>query len=245
MNMKVHTYGDPGADIILIQMVSGNDLEDMDREVAEIKELTYGKKFCLKAVAVNSWNQDLPPWPAEPILGKEEFGSGAQDTLAFLEEHLFPKEEDTRTPASEAYAATRREHPERGSSFIPVKRRKERIYLGGYSLAALFAIWAGFQTDQIDGIAAASPSVWYPGFVDYMREHEAKVKTAYLSLGNREARTRNPVMSQVAVCFREAVKILRKSGTVCMMEWNEGNHFRDPELRTAKGFAWLINRGGK
>jgi hypothetical protein len=25
------------------------------------------------------------------------------------------------------------------------------------------------------------------------------------------------------------------------MEWNEGNHFQDNGIRTAKGFVWLID----
>ena len=27
------------------------------------------------------------------------------------------------------------------------------------------------------------------------------------------------------------------------LEWNEGNHFREPEIRTAKGFLWNIHTG--
>lgn len=27
----------------------------------------------------------------------------------------------------------------------------------------------------------------------------------------------------------------------CVLEWNPENHFVDSELRTAKGFAWLLN----
>ena len=38
-------------------------------------------------------------------------------------------------------------------------------YLGGYSLAGLFSLWASYQTDRFAGIAAASPSVWFPGFL--------------------------------------------------------------------------------
>jgi hypothetical protein len=26
-----------------------------------------------------------------------------------------------------------------------------------------------------------------------------------------------------------------------IMEWNDGNHFKEPDLRMAKGFSWLIN----
>ncbi len=25
------------------------------------------------------------------------------------------------------------------------------------------------------------------------------------------------------------------------LEWNEGNHFTEPEIRTSNGFAWCIN----
>ena len=35
---------------------------------------------------------------------------------------------------------------------------------------------------------------------------------------------------------------LLSQGTDCVLEWNEGNHFKEPDLRTAKGFAWLLNR---
>lgn len=40
-------------------------------------------------------------------------------------------------------------------------------YLGGYSLAALFSLWAAYQTDKFAGLAAASPSMWFPGFNGY------------------------------------------------------------------------------
>ena len=49
-------------------------------------------------------------------------------------------------------------------------------YLGGYSLAGLFSLWASYQTDRFAGIAAASPSVWFPGFLPYMKEHENQRK---------------------------------------------------------------------
>ena len=42
-----------------------------------------------------------------------------------------------------------------------------QYYVGGYSLAGLFALWAAYQTDVFAGVAAASPSVWFPGFADY------------------------------------------------------------------------------
>ena len=51
------------------------------------------------------------------------------------------------------------------SSLSPSPSR--RYYLGGYSLAGLFSLWASCQTSVFSGIAAVSPSVWYPGFTEY------------------------------------------------------------------------------
>ena len=113
-------------------------------------------------------------------------------------------------------------------------------YLGGYSLAGLFSLWASYQTDRFAGIAAASPSVWFPGFLPYMKEHENQSRAVYLSLGDKEEKTKNPVMATVGDCIREAHAWLQQCGIRSTLEWNQGNHFRDPGLRTAKAFAWVM-----
>lgn len=116
----------------------------------------------------------------------------------------------------------------------------KRYYLGGYSLAGLFSLWASYQTERFVGIAAASPSVWFPGFLPYMKEHEMKSRAVCLSLGDKEEKTRNPVMATVGDCIREAHAWLQQCGIPCTLEWNPGNHFRDPGMRTAKAFAWVM-----
>ena len=116
----------------------------------------------------------------------------------------------------------------------------KRYILGGYSLAGLFALWAGSRTDAFAGVAAASPSVWYPDFAEYMNSHDYKARHVYLSLGDREEKTRNPVMATVGNRIREIYTSLETQGIDCCLEWNEGNHFRDPDLRTAKAFAWVM-----
>ena len=113
-------------------------------------------------------------------------------------------------------------------------------YIGGYSLAGLFALWAAYQTNIFSGVAAASPSVWFPGFLEYMKGHEIHSDAVYLSLGDKEEKVRNPVMSKVGDCIREGYAWLRGRGINCTLEWNQGNHFRDPDLRTAKAFVWVI-----
>ena len=115
-------------------------------------------------------------------------------------------------------------------------------FLGGYSLAGLFALWAACQTDVFRGAAAASPSVWFPGFMDYLRENPIRSGSVYLSLGDREEKTRNPVMATVGERIRETQNLLRAQGVDTILEWNRGNHFQDADLRTARAFAWLLNR---
>ena len=44
-------------------------------------------------------------------------------------------------------------------------------------------------------------------------------------------------MAQVGNCIRDAHDLLHAEGIQCTLEWNEGGHFKDPYLRTAKAFA--------
>ena len=127
------------------------------------------------------------------------------------------------------------------SILTELKETGKKYYLGGYSLAGLFALWSGYQTDVFSGVAAASPSIWFPGFIDYLKAHEMKASRVYLSLGNREERTRNPVMASVGDRIRETAGLLQASGVQTVLEWNPGNHFVDSDRRMAKAFAWAMD----
>lgn len=250
MAVEVLTYGDPSADTLLIQMVDDHDLEVIEKETAHIKELTGGQNFCLKAVRVNSWNTDLSPWPAPAVFGDEDFGEGASRTLEILLREIIPEilsendEEKTEEKSGDSNfeeSVSKKDSGVSGGRPFPGKK----IYLGGYSLAGLFALWAGYQTDFFEGIAAASPSIWFPGFTDYMRANTFRAGAVYLSLGDREERTKNPFMSQVGNAIRDGYAVLQNAGINCTLEWNKGNHFKNPDLRTAKAFAWLMTQTGE
>lgn len=116
-----------------------------------------------------------------------------------------------------------------------------RCFIGGYSLAGLFALWAAYRSDRFAGAAAASPSVWFPGFTEYMQANRIQCRTVYLSLGDREEKTKNPVTAAVGSRIRTAEEILKAGGVRCILEWNPGNHFRDADIRTARAFAWVLN----
>lgn len=118
--------------------------------------------------------------------------------------------------------------------------KSKNYYIGGYSLAGLFALWAAYRTELFKGVAAASPSVWFPGFADFMKENEIKTGAVYLSLGDREEKARDPVLATVGDRIREAHALLSEQGVKCVLEWNEGNHFKDFDVRTAKAFSRVI-----
>ena len=127
------------------------------------------------------------------------------------------------------------------TEILEVCQDEDKVYyLGGYSLAALFSLWAAYQTDRFAGIAAASPSIWFPGFVDYMKSHAIRCSNIYLSLGDKEEKTRNAVMAKVGDCIRDGYAWLKEHGIDCTLEWNKGGHFKEPELRTARAFARLL-----
>ena len=207
--MELFEYGNPSADVVLIQPVDGHSLQYIENEAALIREFSE-KDFRLIAVKVDDWNRDLSPWKAPAVFGKEDFGGWATETFAEIMKLCGDK--------------------------------TKSYYLGGYSLAGLFALWAAYRTELFCGIAAASPSVWFPGFLEMMTAQEIRCGRVYLSLGNKEEKTRNPVMATVGDCIRSAYKRLREQNVDCVLEWNEGNHFRDSDLRTAKAFAWLLRR---
>ena len=200
---------------LLIQPVDEHDLELLDQEVEIIEALT-AKRFSLLAFRIEDWNQELTPWAAPPVFGKIPFGNGAEKTLEYLTEQLLPilKEKEINTP---------------------------HCLLGGYSLAGLFALWAGYQSDVFEGIAAASPSVWFPDWIEYASARKPFASAVYLSLGDKEEKAKNPIMAQVGLAIRSQEKMLQEQGVNTILEWNTGNHFVDSEKRMAKGFAWLMN----
>ena len=54
-------------------------------------------------------------------------------------------------------------------------------------------------------------------------------------------KTQNPVMATVGDRIR-AANLLRKQGVECVLEWNESNHFRDTDLKTAQAFAGVLKQ---
>ena len=257
----IYEYGEPTA--IMIQPVDDHDIEVLDSEAAHIAELAKCG-FLLVAFKVNDWNKELSPWPAPAVFGDADFGSGADETLGYVLDELLPEIEekycgvhlrtsagatsDARFPVvndARFPVANDTDLPAVNDAGLPVANEERLpLFIGGYSLAGFFALWAAYQTKIFAGVAAASPSVWFPGWIEYAEASSINAERVYLSLGDKEERTRNPVMRTVGDNLRRQNEILANDAGCCecTLEMNPGNHFKEPDRRTAKGFAWLMKQ---
>lgn len=175
--------------------------------------------FNLVTISGLHWNQELSPWEIETVVSKNDrFTGGAPDLLPLLIDEIVPQ-------------------VERLLDAPPAWR-----CLAGYSLGGLFAVWSAFQCDKFDRILSASGSMWYPGWLEYAREHQVAgaLQGAYLSVGEQESTSRNAVLQTVGERTQAIATLLAERGIPAKFELNPGNHFKNPPLRVVKGIKWLL-----
>ena len=175
--------------------------------------------FALASIKITDWNSDLSPWAILLVYKNDEpFTGGADAYLETLTEEIIP------------------------AIIGEIGSEPAYIALAGYSLAGLFAVYAMYRTDRFARIASASGSMWYPGFVEFAKLYEpaALPEKMYLSLGDREARTRNRVMAKVEQNTGALYDYYKSLGVEAVFEMNPGNHFQDAAQRMAKGIVWLV-----
>ena len=202
-----------------VPVVYSSDYEESGQGVLRCCRELGAPDFHLVTVSNLSWDEDLSPWPHEPVVDRNDhFTGGADAYLQFLLEEVMPFAE--------------RALEEQVSARI----------LAGYSMAGLFSAYAPFCTDAFDAFVSASGSVWYPGFRDYFVQHDfrKKPKAMYFSLGDKETRTRNPYLRTTDAVFLELLEECRRRGISAIYEKNPGNHFVDGDLRIAKGIRWVL-----
>ena len=186
--------------------------------LAEARKMGGGD-FSLLSVGGLDWNRDMSPWECAPVMAQDEgYAGGADSYLSLLLEEILP-EGLKRLPESPSW-----------------------IGIAGYSLAGLFALYALYRTDIFARAASMSGSLWFPGFGGFVRSHDMKraPEKLYLSLGDKEAKTRNPYLKTVQENTEAAVQLYRDRGLDVTWELNPGNHFRDAELRSAKGILGIL-----
>lgn len=182
----------------------------------EVKALT-NNDFSLAVFDVTDWNAQFSPWTAPAVFGKDSFSGKGNDTLRFLENGFLPE--------------------------IKSKFPESEVFLTGYSLAGLFSLWALYETDKFNGAVCCSSSLWFDKWDEYASLHRIKSpSTIYMSLGDREEKTKNKVMSIVGDRTRRQAEILKEDPNVekLYFEWNEGGHFVEPLKRVAKGITRIL-----
>ena len=196
-----------------------NTFEGGGAQVLEEARKLGGGDFSLLSVGGLDWNRDMSPWECAPVMAQDEgYAGGADSYLSLLLEEILP-EGLKRLPESPSWTG-----------------------IAGYSLAGLFALYALYRTDTFARAASMSGSLWFPGFGDFVRSHDMKraPEKLYLSLGDKEAKTRNPYLKTVQENTEAAVQLYRDRGLDVTWELNPGNHFRDAEKRSAKGILGIL-----
>lgn len=184
----------------------------------ELARAMTPRPFSLAVIPVEDWNRDLSPWATARVFkGGEDFGDGADELLLRLEQTVVPS----------VKGALQTDAP---------------CILAGYSLAGLCAVYAPYRTRAFSGVISASGSLWFPNFVEFTASHDfaRRPERVYFSLGDQESRTKNPVMRRVEENTRFLCAAYAEKGIETTFELNPGNHFRDAELRLAKGIAWTL-----
>jgi len=172
----------------------------------------------LVAISDLEWDEMLSPWEADSLFKENHFTGGGPEYLKMLREKIIPEVESKLS----------NEIQWRG--------------LAGYSMAGLFAAWAGCQSLEFQRIASVSGSLWYPGIREWIVNNgTGDITKAYFSLGNKEHKVRNSVMATVKERTMDVYRIFQHAnGVEAFFEENPGNHFTEPTQRMAKGIRWIL-----
>lgn len=204
------------APIIYLNTFSGKG-----QKIYEAARAANYPQFTLVAISDLDWNHDMVPWDspsafknAEPCTG------GADDYLRLLTEEIIPT-------------------AEREIAGVPRWRG-----IAGYSLAGLFALYAIYQTDLFSRVGSMSGSLWFPSMKEYIFSHEPKRLPDYMyfSLGDKESKTRNPILRSVRQNTEEIQSFFQDKGIDTVFQLNPGNHYNHAVERTATGLCWLLSR---
>ncbi len=222
MNTKVLSVG--SRNIIIYSQTGAADcpviyIHAESEGMTEVVSLLGERKIILAAVEKVDWEADLSPWPApKAFRGGVNFIGGGDAYLSEFTGEIVPAVEETL-------------------GFSP----RHRI-IAGYSMGGLFAIYALYRTDIFNRAVSVSGSLWYDGFLDYIKENRpvSLPERVYFSLGDYEAVTKNQRLAAVQDCTEKAEKQLRDMGVTTVFELNEGNHFADIGQRIAKGLDWIL-----
>jgi len=197
---------------------------DSKEELEKICAESKNQNVILVAIPSAKWEKEFTPWPAEGLRKGTPFEGGAKEFLSEMKEFIKPKIDER----------------------FPIKKDSGHTAVLGYSLAGLCSVYSIFVSGFADNIGGISASLWYPSWTEFCSKNDFKnpgEKNFYLSVGNREHVTKNPLMAKVDECFKITETLLKsKYESSVFFEYNEGGHFNDCEKRLAKGIDFLCSK---
>ena len=217
-------------------------------DVADNSLIQVPEGVSLVNVGVNLWEENFSPWCAPRVFAKgPNFGDGAQKTLDTLINQVIPwaESELSEPPAYRAlvgYSLAGLFSLWAGVSQAGVSQPgvSQQIVRDGQPDDAI----APQPVTTFHRIGAVSGSFWFPGLLDYVDRQlsggAVGLTHAYLSLGDREARTPNPQIMHVRENAELLASKLENAGITSTFELNRGNHFQNVEGRMQKALDWLL-----
>lgn len=215
-NVSIFPAAGPDRPVIYL-----NTFEEEGRQIYELAQAAGCPDFSLVAVSGLAWNHDLSPWETPSLTSAgDPFTGGGEAYLSLLIGTILPQAE-AMLPG-------------------PVSWRG----IAGYSLAGLFAVYSLYQTDRFARAASISGSLWFPNMKEYIFSHKMKRRPdcLYFSLGDKEHKTRNPVMRAVRRNTEEIQAFYQAQGINTVFQLNPGNHFQNAPERTVRGIQWMLER---
>ena len=222
-------------------------------DVADNSPVQVPVGVSLVNVHVDLWEENFSPWCAPRVFAKGlNFGDGAQKTLDTLINHVIPWTESELTDPPTYRVLVGYSLAGLFSLWAGVSQAGVSPQLGApapqlSAPAAPQQVARGFQPGAaatFQRIGAVSGSFWFPGLLDYvdqqLRRGAVGLTHAYLSLGDREARTPNPQIMHVRENAELLASKLESAGITSMFELNRGNHFQNVEGRMQKALDWLV-----
>ena len=248
--------------------VAGAPIVYLLGDVADNSPIQVPEGVSLVNIGVDLWEENFSPWCAPRVFAKgPNFGDGAQKTLDTLINQVIPwaESELTEPPAYRVlvgYSLAGLFSLWAGVTQAGVSQPgiPQQVARGcqpddvssqpGVSRSGTpQQVARGCQPDNtpvaiFQRIGAVSGSFWFPGLLDYVDQQLNRgvigLTHAYLSLGDREARTPNPQIMHVRENAEFLASKLESAGIISTFELNRGNHFQNVEGRMQKALDWLV-----
>lgn len=229
--------------------VAGAPIVYLLGDVADNSPVQVPEGVSLVCIGVDLWEENFSPWCAPRVFAKgPNFGDGAQKTLDTLINHVIPWTESELTDPPTYRVLVGYSLAGLFSLWTGVS---QQVACGCQPGTATTPQLSGPGAPYVDAsvatfqrIGAVSGSFWFPGLLDYvdqqLRGGVVGLTHAYLSLGDREARTPNPQIMHVRENAELLASRLESAGITSMFELNRGNHFQNVEGRIQKALDWLV-----